>query len=80
MPTVAQEGPFSFIIHTREHPFEPPHVHVRFGSEEVRVELCAGILMDEPPAGARRAIVQAYKRHCREIRKRWEAIHGPVAG
>ncbi len=50
------------------------------GSEEVRVELCAGILMDEPPAGARRAILRAYKRHCREIRKRWEAIHGPVVG
>lgn len=36
MPTVVQDGEFTFAVHTRELPFEPPHVHVRFGGEEVR--------------------------------------------
>ena len=36
MPKVTQDGEFTFIIHTRELPFEPPHVHVWFGGDEVR--------------------------------------------
>lgn len=78
MPTVAQEGEYSFIIHTRELPFEPPHVHVRFGGEEVRIEIGAGTFMEEPPAGKRRAIRQAFERHSDDIRKTWEEIHGPI--
>jgi len=42
MPTVVREDGYSFVIHTRELPFEPPHVHVRFGREEVRIELLGG--------------------------------------
>lgn len=49
MPTVVREGDFSFIIHTLELPFEPPHVHVAFGGEEVRIELVGGTFMDNPP-------------------------------
>lgn len=40
--TVARDGEFSFIIHTRELPFEPPHMHVSFGGDEVRIELGGG--------------------------------------
>lgn len=52
MPTVVQDGEFTFAVHTRERPFEPPHVHVRFGGEEVRIELGAGTFMDLPPSGS----------------------------
>jgi hypothetical protein len=76
MPTVAQDGRFSFIIHTRELPFEPPHVHVVFGGDEVRVELVGGTFMDEAPPGVRRGLLEAYHRHLPEIWRAWEAIHG----
>lgn len=78
MPTVVQDGEFAFIIHTRELPFEPPHVHVRFGGEEVRIELGAGTFMEEPPWGRRRAILEAFARHAGEIRRSWEEIHGSL--
>ena len=68
MPTVAREKGIEFIVHTRELPFEPPHVHVRFGDDEVRIELNGGTFLEEPPPGKRRAIVQAYVRHVEEIR------------
>jgi len=38
VPTIVREGEFTFIIHTRELPFEPPHVHVSFGGEEEEVD------------------------------------------
>jgi len=75
MPTVAQEGEFRFVIHTRELPFEPPHVHVRFGDGEVRIELDGGTFLDEPPRGKRRAILRAYSKHAGKIRRAWERIH-----
>jgi hypothetical protein len=76
VPTVAREGEFAFIVHTRELPFEPPHVHVRFGGEEVRIELVGGTFLDEPPEGKRRAIVDAYRKHAAAIRAAWDRIHG----
>ncbi len=40
MPTVAQEGQFRFVIYTRENEFEPPHVHIWVGNEDIcRLEL-----------------------------------------
>lgn len=35
MPTVASEGYLKFIINTRETEFEPPHVHVWIGNEDL---------------------------------------------
>lgn len=75
MPTVTRDGAFEFIIHTHELPFEPPHVHIRFGGEEVRIELDGGTFMEEPPQGKRRAILMAYRKHSVDIRARWTKIH-----
>lgn len=75
MPTIAQDGEFSFIIHTLELPYEPPHVHVRF-SDEVRINLDSGMFMEEPPRGKRKSILEAYQRHATEIRQAWDEIHG----
>ena len=35
MPTVATEVQFRFVVNTRENEFEPPHVHVWVGNEDV---------------------------------------------
>jgi len=80
MPTVIQEGAFSFIVHSRELPFEPPHVHVRFADDEVRIELLGGTFMDEPPPGKKQAILKAFRRHAGAIWKTWEAFHGQGRG
>ncbi len=77
MPTVVMEGRFRFVVNTRENGFEPPHVHVWVGSEDVcRIELIGGTLMEDPPAGTYRDIMRAYARHAEEIRKTWDSIHG----
>jgi hypothetical protein len=78
VPTVVQDRGFTFIIHTRELPFEPPHVHVLFGGDEVRIELAGGTFMEEPPPGATRMIRSAYARHASAIWVAWERIHGPI--
>jgi hypothetical protein len=76
LPTVAREGQFSFVINTRELPFEPPHVHVWLSNESVcRIELNSGAYMDEPPPGRWRDILASYKRHAVEIRAEWDRIH-----
>ena len=81
MPTVVQESGFSFIVHTRELPFEPPHVHVVFGGEEVRIELVGGTFMEEPPPGKRRAKLDMFRRYASAIWTAWELLHseGPEA-
>lgn len=77
MPTIATEGQFRFVVNTRENAFEPPHVHVWLGNEDVcRIELNSGTYMDEPPAGAWRDILEAYRRHAEAIRQAWDRIHG----
>ena len=38
-PTVVRDGEFTFVVHPHELPFEPPHVHVEFGDDEVRIDL-----------------------------------------
>jgi hypothetical protein len=76
MPTVAREGEFRFVIHTKESPLEPPHVHVWFGGQEVRIRLNSGTFMEEPPPGKRRAILRAYRKHAKAIREAWDRIHG----
>ena len=76
MPTVAREGQFRFVVNTRETDFEPPHVHVWVGGEDVcRIELNSGRFMDEPPPGEYRNILQAYLRHVDAIRRTWDEIH-----
>ena len=77
MPTVAVEGQFRFVVYTREHRFEPPHVHVWVGNEDVcRIELNGGAFMDRPPPGTFRNIAQAYAKHAAAIGRTWDAIHG----
>lgn len=77
MPTVAIEGQFRFVINTREKVFEPPHVHVWVGSEDVcRVELNGATYMDRPPPGDFRDILTADAKHAKEIRSVWDRIHG----
>ncbi len=75
MPTVVTDGEFTFIIHTRELPFEPPHVHIQFGGNEVRIELDGATFMENPPPGKRKSILLAYKRHAKEIRQEWDRHH-----
>ena len=77
MPTVAIEGRFRFMVHTNELPYEPPHVHVYAGGESLcRIEIYGGEFMDDPPAGMRRAIFGAYRKHAVEIFRAWDRIHG----
>ncbi len=76
MPTVAIEGPFRFVVNTRENEFEPPHVHVWVANEDVcRIELNSGHFMDEPPPGDYRRILDAYGNHADAIRMTWDQIH-----
>ena len=76
MPTVASERQFRFVVNTRENQFEPPHVHVWVGNEDVcRIELNSGIFMEQPPPGEYRSILQAYARHAEAIRRAWDDIH-----
>ena len=77
MPTVAVEGQFRFVVNTRENSFEPPHVHVWVGNEDVcRIELYGGSFMDAPPPGRFRDIMKAYARFAEDIARVWNAIHG----
>ncbi len=76
MPTVAIEGQFRFVVNTRENTFEPPHVHVWVGNEDVcRIELNGGRFMDEPPPGEYRRIMEEYSRHTVAIKRTWDEIH-----
>ena len=76
MPTVATEGQFKFVVNTRENDFEPPHVHIWVGNEDVcRIELNGGTFMDEPPAGSYRAIMDVYSKYAVRIREEWDRIH-----
>ena len=77
MPVIVEEGRFRFIIYTRENAFEPPHVHVWVGNEDIcRVELNSGHYMDEPAPGQSRNILDAYHKHAQLIRQEWDRIHG----
>ena len=76
MPTVAREGQYRFVVNTREIEFEPPHVHVWVGNEDVcRIELNSAGFMDEPPPGEYRNILDTYARYAESIRKAWDEIH-----
>jgi hypothetical protein len=76
VPTVGAEGQFRFVVNTRENPFEPPHVHVWVGNDDVcRIELNGGAFMDDPPPGDRRDILAAYRKLAAEIRSTWDQIH-----
>ena len=75
MPTVAREGQFRFVVNMRENEFEPPHVHVWVGNEDVcRIELNSGRFMEAPPPGDYRSILEAYQKHAEATRKAWDDI------
>lgn len=74
LPTIAEDGEFRFVVYPNDHP--PPHVHVKFGGSEVRINLDSGTFMEEPPGGKRRALLEAYQRHAVAIRKAWDSYHG----
>ena len=77
MPTIVEEGQFRFVIYPKENVFEPPHVHVWVGNENVcRIELNSGRFMDNPPPGEYRNIIEVYKKHVEAIWQGWERIHG----
>ena len=77
MPTVVIEGQFRFVVNTRENAFEPPHVHVWVGNEDVcRIELNSGSYMENPPPGNFRDIMRTYARYAAVIRAAWDATHG----
>ena len=75
MPTVATGGRLRFKVCIREH--SPPHVHVWDVREYIgRINLDDGKLMDSPPPGMERHILEAYRRHAATIRAEWDRIHG----
>ena len=77
MPTVAMEGQFRFVVNTRENGFEPPHVRVWVGNEDVCcIELNDGTYMDHPSPGDFRDILRAYSKYAEDIRNPWDNIHG----
>ena len=77
MPTVAIEGPYRFVVNTRELLYEPPHVHVWVSNEDVcRIELNGSTYMDQPPPGRWSDILAAYRKHAETIRREWDRIHG----
>jgi len=73
-PTVARDGEFTFVVHLREPPYEPPHVHVEFGDEEVRINLDDGSFLEDPPTGKRRTLLRAFRRHSWEILACWTRV------
>ena len=75
MPTVVEEGEYKFIVHTHELPYEPPHVHVRFGGEEVRINLDSGLFMEPPPGGREGEIMNIYGKYAVKLRQEWDGIH-----
>lgn len=76
MPTIVEEGQFRFTIYTRENKFEPPHVHVWIGNDNVyRLELNGGQFMENPPPGNYREILKIYRRYADVIRCEWDRIH-----
>jgi hypothetical protein len=48
---------------------------VRFGEDEVRIELDGGTFMDPPPTGRQRSLRDAFRRNARAIRGAWDRIH-----
>ncbi|MDO8687125.1 MAG: DUF4160 domain-containing protein [Dehalococcoidales bacterium] len=63
-------------MNTRENDFEPPHVHVWAGNEDIcRIELNGGQFMDDPPLGDYRSIMEAYHKHAEAVRREWDRIH-----
>lgn len=76
MPTVARDGPFEFKVYPRESEFEPPHVHVWFGNEDVcRINLDSGEFMDDPPPRRWGDVLEAYRNHAGPIRAEWDRLH-----
>lgn len=77
MPTVVNVGPYKFMVNTLENTYEPPHVHVWIGNEDLcRIELNGGTFMEAPPRGEGRPIMNAFREHAGAIREKWYEIHG----
>ena len=77
MPTVLIAGRSRFVINTRDNRFEPIHVHVWVGNEDVcRIELIGGSYMEDHPPGDYRDIMRQFSNHAQVIRRAWDEIHG----
>jgi hypothetical protein len=77
MPTIVEKGRIRFCIYPREHIFEPPHVHVWVGNDDVcRIDLNSGEFMEDPPPGERSKILKLYIDNAVIIRQKWDQIHG----
>ena len=77
MPTVAMEGQFRFVVNTRENGFEPPHVRVRVGNEDLcGIELNGDTYMDHPSPGDFRDILRTSSKYAGDIRNTSDSIHG----
>jgi hypothetical protein len=76
MPTIFEEGQIRFFLNTHENAYEPPHVHVRIGKEDVcRLNLNNGSFMENFPPGEYSHILTAYRKHAVAIRRKWDEIH-----
>ena len=76
MPTVVIDGRFRFVVNTRENRFEPPHVHVWVDNQDsCRINIVSGAFIENPPPGARRDILDAYRKTSQLIKEVWETIH-----
>jgi hypothetical protein len=77
MPTIFEEGHIRFFLNTHEKTYEPPHIHVWIGKEDVcRLNLIDGSFMENPPPGEYSNIMTAYRKHAASIRRKWDEIHG----
>jgi hypothetical protein len=71
VPVVARQGAFRLVVHARDHP--PPHVHVKHGSNEVRVNLLTLEVMDPGPVPC--GCVEAVLSHLDRLLRAWERYH-----
>jgi hypothetical protein len=72
VPTIAIEGIYKLTINANDHP--PPHTHVRWSGDEVRIEL-RGLQPLDPFAGKLKPIVAAVRKHRRELIAAWDRYH-----
>lgn len=77
MPVVLREGPYTFVIYTREGA-EPPHVHVRRDRNEAKFWLRTLGVADSggfKPLELRR-IARILMAHKEQLLEEWYARHG----
>ncbi len=83
MVKIARENGFSIVVRIGEQEHGPPHVHVFYGSEEVKVAIgepgverpwvMDNVSMRLPNVWRAEKIVEAYQERCLEA---WRKYHG----